>query len=72
MRNRTFAAVPDLDAYLAQVRADNEGALRDRAVRQQALTDPALQCHHGVSLYDTCRTCGVEAGELSVPTPVAA
>jgi hypothetical protein len=61
----TFATVPDdIDGYLAGVHAESEAARRDAALREQAHTDPALQCHHAVSLYENCRPCGVEAGEV--------
>lgn len=51
----------DADSYFRMVRDEGAREARDAADRERALTDPALQCGHGVSLYRTCDACGNEA-----------
>jgi len=48
----------DTDSYFRMVREENAREARERADRERALTDPALQCSHGVSLYRGCNPCG--------------
>lgn len=67
LRGRTFATIAEehYEAEMASRRAADEHAAHLRAMHERSLTDPALQCAHGVSLYgDTfCPPCGAEVGE---------
>lgn len=50
----------DIDSYFRMVRDESAREARERAERERALSDPELQCSHGVSLYRECATCARE------------
>lgn len=56
-------AIDEVAHFQAEREATSRWFAQQRALAEQAKTDPSLQCHHQVSLYDICLPCGAEAGE---------
>jgi len=48
------------EQYFSYVKECNDRERHEQQERERALTDPASQCSHGVSLFKGCNACCAE------------